>query len=209
MRTSSMFSVILVILLHWQSDQKAIRLKLEPFPLNSTNFASCTQRFCCGFPKQFGGAILKNPMGHQKLLARGRIRLLMLRGIRNLFLHYLIAIKQESLNAVVQCAFSQLFQFITIFLLRRAYSTKYTFMEIITFFAGMRALAAFLKIWQDERNAPKAKLEYFLVKSEALKDPNTITRAKNFEISLKKNPVLAKLINNRFGRCEDTRFDRA
>ncbi len=81
-------------------------------------------------------------------------------------------------------------------------------MEVLTFLAGMQALAAFLQVWQTERSAKLAGDAYFRTKSEALESKELCVRAEIISAKVRANPVLDKLIQNRFGRCEDA-FEEA
>lgn len=81
-------------------------------------------------------------------------------------------------------------------------------MEVLTFLAGMQALAAFLQVWQTERSAKSAGDAYFRTKNEALESKELRVRAEIISAKIRANPVLDKLIRNRFGRCEDA-FEEA
>ena len=81
-------------------------------------------------------------------------------------------------------------------------------MEILTFFAGMQALAAFLQVWQTEQSSELAKDAYFRKKIEALESKELRQRAEILSTKIRNNPVLDKLLRNRFGRCEDA-FEEA
>lgn len=85
---------------------------------------------------------------------------------------------------------------------------KNTNMAIITFFAGMQALAAFLQIWQTERNISKATKAYDRAKEAALNDPRVKERAIRLTQAIRNNAVLGRIVRNRFGRCEDV-FEEA
>ncbi len=76
-------------------------------------------------------------------------------------------------------------------------------MEIITFFAGMQALAAFLQVWQTSRNSKDAAQAYFQTKKEASASSEVQGKAERLAVNIRNHPVLGRLLENRFGRCED------
>lgn len=76
-------------------------------------------------------------------------------------------------------------------------------MEVLTFLAGMQALAAFLQVWQTERAAESARTAYFEAKQTAMESRQLQHRAEMISANIRNNPVLDRLLRNRFGRCED------
>jgi hypothetical protein len=78
-----------------------------------------------------------------------------------------------------------------------------TMMDALTFFAGLQAIAAFLQVWQGERDANKAAKHYYEARDLAKKDPEIIAKAARLEANIESHPVIGKLLENRFGRCED------
>lgn len=86
---------------------------------------------------------------------------------------------------------------------RLEYTERSSPMELITFFTGMQAFAAFLTVWQAERNKPKALAAYYQAKEAAAKDPQIQDKARALALLLQEKPHLKKLFSNLLGRCED------
>jgi hypothetical protein len=76
-------------------------------------------------------------------------------------------------------------------------------MEPLLFFTAMQALAAFLQIWQGERNRPKAIRAYDDAMATAGRDPAMIVRAQALASLLQRDPVLNLMFSNRVARCKD------
>ena len=76
-------------------------------------------------------------------------------------------------------------------------------MELITYFAGLQAFTSALQVWQNTKNREKTEIAYFRAKNEALTSNEVKGRADKLNTTLRENPVLMRLLESRFGRCED------
>ena len=76
-------------------------------------------------------------------------------------------------------------------------------MDTLSFFSGMKAFAAFLQVWNTRRDKAVAISAYREAKVEAEADPEVQESARRLAASIENHPVLGKIIQNRFGRCED------
>jgi hypothetical protein len=77
-------------------------------------------------------------------------------------------------------------------------------MEPITFFTAMQALAAFLQVWQAERNRRRAIEAYDRAIAEAPNDPAVQADARALAMFLQNEPHLRRIFDNRLARCTDT-----
>jgi broad specificity phosphatase PhoE len=81
-------------------------------------------------------------------------------------------------------------------------------MEPITFLTGMQALAAFLQVWQTERNRRKATEAYDRAMEEAPNDPAVQADARVLATFLQGQPHIRRIFDNRLARCQDTFEER-
>jgi hypothetical protein len=82
-------------------------------------------------------------------------------------------------------------------------------MEMLGFLAGMQAIAAFLQVWQGERNVILAREAYFREKERALADPAIQEAGRRLGALIAMNPRTERILTNRIGRCEDVFEERA